>query len=124
LKLFILLNDVDEAEGHPTQVAKGSHKLSYYWHEDFEQSRYDDGYVQSKFETVKMAGNKGMAYIFDTNSIHKGTPEGSLGRNVIVVEYHQAAKCGLISTMGLNIPCPSGDQRPLNWHFSLDERLA
>ncbi|CAE7762685.1 unnamed protein product, partial [Symbiodinium sp. CCMP2456] len=38
LKLFLRLNDVDPVEGHPTQVALGSHRLSYYWHEEFEQS--------------------------------------------------------------------------------------
>jgi len=124
LKLFILLNDVDPQEGHPTQVAKGSHNLSYYWHEEFEQSRFADEYVTREFETVRLAGLRGTGYIFDTNTIHKGTPEGSQGRNVIVVEYHQAAKCGLISSLGLNIPCPSGDQRPLNWYLSLDSNVV
>jgi len=120
LKMFILLNDVDPEEGHPTQVALGSHRLSYYWHEEFEQSRYDNDYVQREFKTLRLAGRRGTGYIFDTNSIHKGTPEGSQGRNVIVVEYHQAAKCGLISRLGLNIPCPSGDQKALNWYFTMD----
>jgi len=119
LKMFILLNDVDPTEGHPTQVALGSHRLSYYWHEEFEQSRYDNAYVQRHFKTLRLAGKRGTGYIFDTNAIHKGTPEGSQGRNVIVVEYHQAAKCSLISRLGLNIPCPSGDQKALNWYFTL-----
>ncbi|CAJ1383043.1 unnamed protein product [Effrenium voratum] len=119
LKLFIRLNDVDPAEGHPTQVALGSHRLSYYWHEEFEQSRYEDAYVQKEFSTLLLAGKKGTGYLFDTNSIHKGTPEGSQHRDVIVVEYHQAAKCSVISQLGLNLPCPSGDQRPLNWYFHL-----
>ncbi|CAE8652463.1 unnamed protein product [Polarella glacialis] len=120
LKLFILLNDVDPQEGHPTQVAMGSHHVSYYWHEEFEQSRYADEYVRREFEAVRLAGAKGTGYIFDTNTIHKGTPEGSQGRNVIVVEYHHAAKCGLISKLSLNIPCPSGDQKALNWYIGLD----
>eukprot|EP00435_Cladocopium_sp_Y103_P015859 s435_g3.t3 len=110
LKLFIRLNDVDPLEGHPTQVALGSHRLSYYWHEEFEQSRFADAYVQREFRTQRLAGRKGTAYLFDTNSIHKGTPEGSQHRDVIVVEYHHAAKCGLISQLRLNLPCPSGDQ--------------
>ncbi|CAE7279724.1 unnamed protein product [Symbiodinium pilosum] len=121
LKLFLRLNDVDPLEGHPTQVALGSHRLSYYWHEEFEQSRYADLYVRSHFETLRLAGRKGTGYIFDTNTIHKGTPEGSQSRDVIVVEYHHAAKCGLISSLGLNIPCPSGDQKALNWYFDLTE---
>merc|ERR1712232_292969 len=97
--------------GHPTQVAKGSHQNVFYWHEDFEQSRYPDAYVDKEYATVRLAGRAGSGYIFDTNALHKGTPEGSQSRNVIVVEYHQAAKCGLLSKLGLNIPCPSGDQR-------------
>jgi len=119
LKLFMLLNDVDPAEGHPTQVAKGSHHLAYYWHEEFEQSRYTDAYVSGTYQAVRLAGPRGSGYLFDTNTIHKGTPEGTKGRNVIVVEFHQAAKCGLIARLGLNIPCPSGDQKPLNWYFKL-----
>lgn len=120
LKLFILLNDVDPDHGHPTEVAKGSHKTLYYWHEEFEQSRYRDSFVRESFDTVRLAGKAGSGYVFDTNSLHRGTPTGSRPRDVIVVEYHQAAKCGVLSTMGLNIPCPSGDQRPLNWYFGED----
>eukprot|EP00913_Durusdinium_trenchii_P026806 g25145.t1 len=95
LKLLIRLNDVDPLEGHPTQVALGSHRLSFYWHEEFEQSRYEEVYVQKEFHTVRLAGKRGTGFLFDTNSIHKGTPEGSHDRDVIVVEYHQAAKCQL-----------------------------
>ncbi|CAK9027851.1 FAD-dependent oxidoreductase domain-containing protein 1 [Durusdinium trenchii] len=122
LKLLIRLNDVDPLEGHPTQVALGSHRLSFYWHEEFEQSRYEEVYVQKEFHTVRLAGKRGTGFLFDTNSIHKGTPEGSHDRDVIVVEYHQAAKCGVISQLRLNLPCPSGDQRPLNWYFRLTDK--
>lgn len=118
LKLFIRLDDVDAGEGHPTRVALRSHKTSYYWHEEYEQSRYADSYVRAHFDVATLSGKAGTGYIFDTNAIHRGTPEGSRSRDVIVVEYHQAAKCGLIAQLGLNIPCPSGDQQPLNWYFS------
>ena len=53
---------------------------------EFEQSRFDDEYVRREFRTVRLTGKKGSGYLFDTNSIHKGTPEGSLHRDVIVVE--------------------------------------
>jgi len=121
LKLFILLHDVDAKEGHPTQVAKGSHDLLYYWHEEFAHSRYTNEYVQSNFDVELLAGQAGNAYVFDTNTVHKGTPEGSREREVVIVEFHHAAKCGIIDNLGLNVPCPSGDQRPLNWYSTASE---
>merc|ERR1712178_554828 len=80
LKLFILLHDVDAKEGHPTQVAKGSHDLLYYWHEEFAHSRYTNDYIQSSFDIELLSGEAGSAYVFDTNAVHKGTPEGSRER--------------------------------------------
>jgi hypothetical protein len=124
LKMFILLHDVDSEEGHPTQVAKGSHDIVYYWHEEFAHSRYTDAYIQSAFEIERLAGRAGEVYIFDTNSVHKATPQGSRERDVVVVEFHHAAKCGIIDSLGLNVPCPSGDQRPLNWETTASKGVT
>uniref|UniRef100_A0A7S1F0V8 SRCR domain-containing protein n=1 Tax=Noctiluca scintillans TaxID=2966 RepID=A0A7S1F0V8_NOCSC len=119
VKLFIALHDIDPVEGHPTQVAKGSHALTYYWFDDMEQSRFGDDYVRSSYEVASLAVPAGGGYLIDTNSIHNGSPEGSKERDVVIVEFHQAAKCSLVVQLGLNVPCPTGDQRPLNWHVSL-----
>jgi hypothetical protein len=36
---------------------------------------FADAYVQREFRTQRLAGRKGTAYLFDTNSIHKAFTE-------------------------------------------------
>jgi hypothetical protein len=55
-------------------------------------------------------GKMGSGFIFDTNSLHKGVPEGRLARTTVVLEYHRSPKCPAIQSLKLPIPCPSGDQ--------------
>lgn len=113
LKLFVRLHDVSpdpDAGGHPTLVARGSHDLLHYSIEDFKHSRYTDKFVRSAYPIVSLAGKMGGGFIFDTNAIHKGVPEGMLNRTTIVLEYHRSAKCPVIQRLELPIPCPSGDQ--------------
>jgi len=113
LKLFVRLHDVSAdpaAGGHPTLVARGSHDLLHYSIEDFTHSRYTDQFVRSAYPVVSLAGKMGGGFIFDTNAIHKGVPEGMLNRTTVVLEYHRSAKCPVIQNLELPIPCPSGDQ--------------
>ena len=63
------------------------------------------------YKIAKLTGKAGGGFIFDTNSIHRGEPKGSLARTTLVLEYHSAVKCPVVLALGLAIPCPSGDQR-------------
>jgi len=124
LKLFVRLHDVDprpEAGGHPTLVARGSHGLLQWSVEGYEHSRYHDAMVRSEFTVAAIGGGAGSGFIFDTNTIHRAVPEGRLGRTVIVLEFHAAAKCPVVQQLDLPIPCPSGDQRLLSL---LEKQLA
>ena len=117
LKLFIRLHDVDprpEAGWHPTLVAAGSHEVLHYSFESYEHSRMLDEFVRSEYTVASLGGPRGSGFVFDTNSLHRGVPEGLFARTVVVLEYHSAAKCPVIQTLDLPIPCPSGDQRLLS----------
>lgn len=110
IKLFIYLHDVDCDEGHPTQVAVGTHNLLFYRTEDFPTSRYHDSYIRSQTQVVKGCGKRGGGFMFDTHSVHMGTPEGNHTRTTVITEFHNSLKCPATRAMGLPIPCPSGDQ--------------
>jgi aryl-alcohol dehydrogenase-like predicted oxidoreductase len=117
LKIFVRLHAVDprpEAGGHPTLVAAGSHGLLHYSFEGYEHSRYTDGFVRSEYTVAFLGGPRGSGFVFDTNTLHRGVPEGLIARTTLVLEYHAAAKCPVIQTLDLPIPCPSGDQRLLS----------
>ena len=110
LKVFVFLHDVDCDEGHPTEVAVGSHLLNYYRTDAMGASRFADEYVRNNYEVAKLCGPKGGGFVVDTHTLHRGAVEGSLPRTVIVGEYHGQGKCAAMDALGLGLPCPSGDQ--------------
>eukprot|EP00466_Bigelowiella_natans_P019910 jgi/Bigna1/69093/fgenesh1_pg.8_\ len=110
LKLFIFLHDVENFGGRPTEVANRTHNLVYWHFEDYFTSRYDNEYVQKNFDIHQLGGPRGGGFIFDTNAIHRGSPFGNKMRETIILEYHNEYKCPAIHSLGLNVPCPSGDQ--------------
>jgi len=110
LKLFVFLHDVANEGGRPTEVANGTHNLVYYEFEQYATSRYDDKFIQDNFDIHRLGGKRGGGFIFDTNTIHRGSPFGDHKRETIILEYHNNYKCPAIHSLGLNVPCPSGDQ--------------
>ncbi|GAB5353482.1 hypothetical protein AAMO2058_000039600 [Amorphochlora amoebiformis] len=110
LKLFIFLHDVDNDGGRPTEVANGTHNLVYYAFEEYSTSRFTDEYVQKNFDVHRLGGKRGGGFLFDTNMVHRGSPFGNHKRETIILEYHNNYKCPAIHALGLNVPCPSGDQ--------------
>ena len=110
LKLFVYLHDVDCDDGHPTLVARGTHRLRYYRTDSFAASRFEDAYVRGAYDVVAACGRRGGGFLFDTHAVHKGTPEGARDRTTVIAEFHSAAKCPALEALGLGLPCPSGDQ--------------
>jgi len=84
--------------------------LVYWSFEDYSTSRFDDEFIQNNFEVHRLGGKRGGGFLFDTNAIHRGSPTGSHKRETIILEYHSESKCPTIHALGLNVPCPSGDQ--------------
>ncbi|KAJ8598951.1 hypothetical protein CTAYLR_009649 [Chrysophaeum taylorii] len=114
IKMFVYVHDVDCDEGHPTLVAKGTHRLSYFRTDSFAASRFRDDYVTSTYPIHRACGPRGGGFIFDTHAVHKGTPEGRFDRLTLIAEFHAVHKCPAARALNLGIPCPSGDQFPLN----------
>ena len=83
LKLFVYLHDVDPVEGHPTLVAKGSQHLVHFSHDSYANSRYRDEFVRGEYEVLSLSGRRGQGFLFDTNALHKGTPEGMHRRDTL-----------------------------------------
>ena len=110
LKAFVFLHDVDCDEGHPTEVAVGSHLLNYYRTDAMGASRFSNEYVRDHYVVEKLCGSKGGGFIVDTHTLHRGAVEGSLPRTVVVGEYHAVGKCAAMDALKLGLPCPSGDQ--------------
>ena len=110
LKVFVFLHDVDCDEGHPTEVAVGSHLLNYYRTDAMGASRFSNEYVRDHYVVEKLCGPKGGGFVVDTHTLHRGAVEGSLPRTVVVGEYHAVGKCAAMDALGLGLPCPSGDQ--------------
>jgi hypothetical protein len=110
LKAFVFLHDVDCDEGHPTEVAVGSHLMNYYRTDAMGASRFSNEYVRDHYVVEKLCGAKGGGFIVDTHTLHRGAVEGSLPRTVIVGEYHAVGKCAAMDALKLGLPCPSGDQ--------------
>ena len=110
LKAFVFLHDVDCDEGHPTEVAVGSHLLNYYRTDAMGASRFSNEYVRDHYVVEKLCGSKGGGFVVDTHTLHRGAVEGSLPRTVVVGEYHAVGKCAAMDALKLGLPCPSGDQ--------------
>ena len=109
LKMFIFLDNVDCEWGHPTLVASKTNNLHYYVPHTYEGSRFKGDFITKNYKIVKGCGDKGSGFIFDTNTIHKGTAEGFYDRLTVIIEFHHKLKCSLIKTLGYYLPCPSGD---------------
>lgn len=109
LKMFIFLDDVDCDLGHPTLVAQKTNNIHYYVPHTYEGSRFKDNFITKNYKIVKGCGKKGGGFIFDTNTIHKGTANGIYDRLTVIIEFHHKLKCDLIKTLGYYLPCPSGD---------------
>jgi len=114
IKLFIFLHDIDCEQGHPTKVAIGTQNLVYYRTETLPSSRFTDKFVNENYQIVEGCGKKGGGFLFDTHTIHRGTPEGSDSRTTLIMEYHRSDKCPIARELGLGLPCPSGDQFIIN----------
>jgi len=114
LKMFVFLHDVDCEEGHPTEVVLGSHNMVYYKTESMAFSRFSDDYIRNNYKIHKGCGKRGSGFLFDTHTIHKGTPEGTNWRTALMLEYHDSLKCSIAREMGYGLPCPSGDQYIVN----------
>jgi len=110
LKAFIYLHDCDCDQGHPTQVALATHNMLFYRTDSLHATRFNDDYVNRHFTIAKGCGQRGGGFIFDTHSVHKGTPEGSHERTTVIMEFHNQLKCPAVRVLGLPLPCPSGDQ--------------
>jgi len=92
LKLFVLLHDVLEGSGRPTQIIEGSHHSLYYSHTVF-TARLKPPHAIRQGNVVKLAGRRGDAYLFDTNALHRGSyGTGLLDRDAIVYEFSSWAK--------------------------------
>lgn len=102
LKLFIYLDDVD-SKSHPTWVARGTHKHSWFGIQSDQLTRFDSQWVEANFKErlEPMFGPKAGGFLFDTNTLHKGDVDGQhRPRNVVIVEvsrvrssYHMAFSC-------------------------------
>lgn len=94
--------------------ANGVHtgRLLYYNSATFPSSRFTDDAVRSHFRIKTACGKAGTGYLFDTHSLHRGMPQGpdDHSRTAVIAEYHEVTKCPLVRELGLQIPCPSGDQ--------------
>lgn len=122
LKAFIYLHDCECEGGHPTQVALGTHNLLYYRTDSLHATRFRDNYVRGYghrtgnngsdhgFDIALGCGKRGGGFIFDTHTVHKGTPEGTIPRTTVILEFHNQLKCAAVRALGLPLPCPSGDQ--------------
>ena len=110
LKMFVYLHDVDCEEGHPTQVASGTNNMLYYRTDSLHASRFRDEYVREHFNVTLGCGKRGSGFIFDTHTVHKGTPEGTHTRTTVIAEFHNVLKCPAVRRLGYQLPCPSGDQ--------------
>ena len=76
LKAFVFLHDVDCDEGHPTEVAVGSHLLNYYRTDAMGASRFANDYVRDHYEVAKLCGAKGGGFVVDTHTLHRAPSRG------------------------------------------------
>jgi len=111
LKAFLFLNDVSEG-GRPTVVARGSHKTLFYAHDAVPLSRFDAAYVNASYDTVPMYGKRGGGFVFDTNSVHRGLPEGVRERRVLIADFIQGPKMAAFERLRFNGPCGQPGRKP------------
>ena len=109
LKLFIFLHDVNEAT-RPTVIARGTHNIHHFGHYGPSALPLSDAWVRERHSTVELTGKAGGGFIFDTNSLHRGS--GALGddvRTAIILEFHAVDKISrfLDGYLWARTPCPS-----------------
>ena len=110
MKAFVFLHDIDERRGRPTLVAKGSHDTFYYTYAaegGFGLSRFNQTWVSENYKVVAMKGNRGGGFVFDTNALHRGLPDGDFSRDTIILEYHGYSKVPTLKAAQHDGPCPS-----------------
>ena len=91
LKCFIFLQNVT-AQSHPLRIARGSQRTLYYSYDNVIESRFAARYVTQNYEVHDVLGGFGDGVCFDTNAIHQGGPDGTVQRDVMVLEFNMANK--------------------------------
>jgi hypothetical protein len=101
LKLFVLLQDVDEV-GRPTLYAVGSHR-KIRW-ANFVMSRFDDEYVLNRYEIRPLTGRRGDFVLLDTNGLHRATGEANRpSRDALTYEFSSYRKGHIMGRQSLEI---------------------
>ena len=95
-------------------MAVGTHNLVYYRTETFPTCSFTDKFVLDSYKIVEGCGKRGGGFIFDTHTVHRGTPEGDHARTILIMEYQSSVKCSIARHLGLGLPCPSEDQYIVN----------
>jgi len=92
VKAFLFLHDVS-ADGRPTWIANASHDTIYYTYDESTQlSRFATSWVSANYRTVPALGRKGGGFVFDTNTVHRGQPDGARPRTVWLADFILAEK--------------------------------
>ncbi|CAJ1396818.1 unnamed protein product [Effrenium voratum] len=106
LKLFIFLQEVGE-DGFPTEIARGSQSLAYYWYGPAHMSRFSPQAVASAFSVERLLSFRGGGFLFDTNAIHRAKLDGPAPpqpRDAVVLEIANRHK--LQEKIPSQGPCP------------------
>ena len=90
---------------HPTELALGTHNTLYYRYHPFGVSRFKDGFVRRHHRVTALVGGRGGGFIFDTNGLHRGRPDGAGNRTVVILEFQPLGKVPLLHNR--SVPCPS-----------------
>jgi hypothetical protein len=109
LKMFIFLQDVVDERDCPTKVAAGSQHTAFWNYGTVYHMRFQDSYVFRQYDVKTMTGRRGEGFIFDTNTVHKGSLQDHHGmRDAIVVDFYSTKKLKEhIPPVG---PCPENGQ--------------
>ena len=93
LKVFIFVGRVDETT-HSTEIAAGSHRTLYYSYSWFHESRVNARFVEEGYNRVRMSGEEGDGFIFDTNTLHRAhvNEHARERRDAIVFEFNHIGK--------------------------------
>jgi len=102
LRLFVLLSNSSAKTGRPLVVARGSQHLIYPQYLCDQQpiafhcaSHFTERFVHERFDLDAVGGLEGEAYLFDTNTIHRGSPGEGKERQTIMFTFGSAGKMRL-----------------------------
>jgi len=107
LKAYVLLHAV-EMDGHPLQIAAGSHRTLYYAYHRMELSRFSHEYVAANYGWIESMTTEqaGDGFLFDTNGIHRAAPgRGARHRDALLFEFNAASSARALSEHA-GAPCP------------------